>query len=192
MQEFEIIWQKKFKDTPPVGYRLREQFYDRWLRFHSLPKSKRYPSTDEERSVLLSRANTLVGKMFRREEAFWLISSRPDYDESKIPLDPHPFTVESRDLPKAFSWEDLREDPEDRLQWSSYAKLLTWRPGLFDDVFLKIADGEEFAIVFASSDMTSLLAPYDGGFDLILPNVESVSELTNEFRTWLSDRGDGL
>lgn len=126
------------------------------------------------------------------EEAIWLVSSQPECDPEMVFFELDPYTRKSRELIKAFSWQDLEESVEDRLQWSTYAKILKWRPTSLDDVFLKIADDEEYEIVFASRDLASLFAPYDGGFDLILPKSEKVLELKKKFSAWLSDRADYL
>ena len=192
MNEFEAIWRNNFGQIPPIGHRLRWEFSDRWIRFHSLPKSKRYPESEEEYSILLNRANTLAGEIFDDGEPFWLAASRPHYQPGTISHDLPPHTKNNHNLPEAFRWFDPIEDVEDRLQWSTFAKQMTWRPGAYDDVFRKIANDEDYAITFAKKDMLSLLIPYDGGFDFILPNAQAVSELKDKHPLWLSNRKDYL
>ena len=52
MSDFAEAWSARYGDTPPVGWRLREQYGgragSRWFRIHSLPGSKRYPDTPED------------------------------------------------------------------------------------------------------------------------------------------------
>ena len=42
MTEFKSFWRNHYGECPPLGHRLRDAFVDRWVRFHSLPESKRY------------------------------------------------------------------------------------------------------------------------------------------------------
>ncbi|MEM6648741.1 MAG: hypothetical protein AAF603_00660, partial [Pseudomonadota bacterium] len=122
----------------------------------------------------------------------WLMASRPEYDLDTISFDPAMFTIDTYNLDKVSSFIDLKDDPEDLPKWSTYAKELTWRPSLFDDIFLKIAEDEEYGITFAKLDMSLLLAPYDGGFDLILPSSNKVQEWRNKFKEWLPYEGGFL
>jgi hypothetical protein len=39
----------------PVSYELRGRLHDRWVRFHSLPESKRNADDEEEYAVLIRR-----------------------------------------------------------------------------------------------------------------------------------------
>ena len=50
----------EFGTIPPLGYRLRLSYPDRWIRIYSLPEGKRYAETDEEREILLERQNAVA------------------------------------------------------------------------------------------------------------------------------------
>ena len=78
MTQFEIIWREKCGPTPPLGYRLRDNFPGTWIRFHALPKSKPYAENDEDRFIILSRANALACELFKNQEPFWLAATRVD------------------------------------------------------------------------------------------------------------------
>ena len=192
MSTFEELWHDRFPWTPPVGYRLRENVPNRWVRFHSLPRSKRYPDTAEEFDTVLGRANALADQLFEEGDRFWLVASRPEQVPNAESFDVEPFTLTRFNLPKVFTWEDAQESVEDRLLWSSHAELLTWRTAAYDDIFRKIADDDECAVIFATADLSSILAPYDGGFDLILANADDAFEIESKFNFWLSDRTDSL
>jgi hypothetical protein len=56
-------WEEHWPDCPPIGYELRCE-RDRWVRFHSLPESKRYPDTEDEWAIVLDRYNTVLDELF--------------------------------------------------------------------------------------------------------------------------------
>ncbi|MGW1610935.1 DUF3885 domain-containing protein [Streptomyces sp. NPDC002285] len=59
------LWQQQFPKVPPIAHELRAAYSDRWVRFHSLPRSKRYPETEEEYAIVLHRYNTLLDELER-------------------------------------------------------------------------------------------------------------------------------
>jgi hypothetical protein len=55
MSEFNADWHRLRAGLFPIGYLLRRDGATHWLRFHSLPASKRYAETPDEWQILLSR-----------------------------------------------------------------------------------------------------------------------------------------
>ncbi|MDB4915783.1 MAG: hypothetical protein JWM95_3427, partial [Gemmatimonadetes bacterium] len=53
-------WPEWYPDAPPVGFLLREAYPDRWLRIHSLPEAKRYPTSGFDYAELLRRHNSVA------------------------------------------------------------------------------------------------------------------------------------
>lgn len=49
------VWEQRWPGSWPEADKLRGLFPDRWVRFHSLPGSKRYPDTEAEYEILLDR-----------------------------------------------------------------------------------------------------------------------------------------
>lgn len=49
------LWEQRWPDCPPLAHELKSSYEDRWVRFHSLPESKRYAETEDEYEVLLGR-----------------------------------------------------------------------------------------------------------------------------------------
>lgn len=184
MTSFKTLWASRYGVIPPIGYRIRDALSARWTRLHALPNSKQYADCDDERAVIVSRANRLATDMFGEGRPFWLASSRLRPDPSFINYEPDYFARLNWDLPESFTWKDYLEEPEDRLLWDVHAASLIWRENAFDSLFQKIANEEEFEIIFVSHDMDYMLAPYDGGFDLVLPNSEMVAEWTTRFSDW--------
>lgn len=52
------LWQRRWADCPPVAHQLRGPYREVWVRFHSLPESKRYAQDDHEYAIVLDRYNT--------------------------------------------------------------------------------------------------------------------------------------
>jgi hypothetical protein len=64
--------------APPIADRLKWIFPDRWVRFHTLPESKRYPDTGEELSEILDWHNRLLNEIAKTGNSFWLITVVPE------------------------------------------------------------------------------------------------------------------
>ena len=62
---------------------------------------------------------------------------------------------------------------------------------LVDHVLCAIARGE-CTPFFVSPQLSVLLAPYDGGMDIILPDVSTRNFYRQKYRAWLSGRPNGL
>ena len=53
-------WQVRFPDCEAAAHRLRAAFPSRWVRFHSLPRWKRYPEEEGEYAEVLGRQNRIL------------------------------------------------------------------------------------------------------------------------------------
>jgi hypothetical protein len=196
MSTFSAIWRDCFGNSEPIGYRLREDFPDRWFRIHSLPNSKRYADTSAERSILLERANRLGDTVLGGRAPCWMIASYPS--DVNDPNNVNDLTSEPRKtkedfaLPYSHVWSDLHEAPADRFPWECFAASTTWESGKFNAAILRIADDEEDATLWFSPERASVFAPYDGGVDVIVGQGSGVNRLERQYRDWMSDRADWL
>ena len=64
-----LAWEENWPGGHPVADELKYRFPDRWVRFHSLPESKRYPDTPAEYDELLHRHNTVLAELCGRRGA---------------------------------------------------------------------------------------------------------------------------
>src|SRR5262245_44813519 len=76
-------WDRCFPNCEPIGHRLRVAFPDRWIRFHSLPESKRYPEDDAEYAEVLARHNSILGELAPPDSQVVLITT--GYSGSPVP-----------------------------------------------------------------------------------------------------------
>jgi hypothetical protein len=68
-------WATKWAQTPPVASTLRRLHPDIWVRFHSLPDSKRWPDTDAEYRTVLSRHYAVLDALGLRSECLVIAPS---------------------------------------------------------------------------------------------------------------------
>ncbi len=189
MSSFESFWQKFYGQVPPLGHMLRAAFPDRWIRFHALPESKRYPETKAEEEEILRRGNALATHVLQSESQCWLSTGVATWfaDENDGPSEfyrPYQMT-------RSFDWNPSDSESQDGEPTTFYATSTTWVPGNFDDLLLEIANWREKAIL-ADNASGRVFAPYDGGFDLICTDQDDVMRLKSEFGSWMSAREDWM
>lgn len=182
--EFSKVWRQYFDETPPFGHLLRHDFFSHWTRFHALPESKRYADTRDEWETVLSRANTLATECFGDQSPVWVATG---YATDFAPKD--------NDLPsrmrmaEAMKWRDYSEELPDQSEITFFASVHDWTPNSLDGLFVEAANDQENVVLF-SEDTQTVLAPYDGGFDIISLRPGKIRDLENKYRAWMSNRAD--
>jgi hypothetical protein len=173
------FWHSRYPQTPPVSYLFKQRLADRWVRIHSLPKAKRYADTIAEWAILLHRQMTVMSDLLGgAAQARMVINS----------------CTASHPLPKmkpvtylgAFAVE---EDPGSGAR--VHARLVTASlDGKSLTPLLKRIADDRLRAFFAGGNC--LIAPYDGGMDVILENADACREFKAKYADWLSERADGL
>jgi len=192
--DFAAFWTSRYHSAKPTGWLMRSALARWWIRFHSLPLSKRYADTDEERSILLDRQNHLAAAVLGEGQSCWLVQSHwitPDGGvDLAVQYDPF---RESREyqLKPAFSFR-RGEDDDDEPEWNVLAGIVSWERGRFDDTLLRIADERAGPTLWMSANDGAVFAPYDGGVDLFLPQQKARDALRLKFADWLPSHPDGL
>jgi hypothetical protein len=170
-------WQVRYPDVLPIRTLINGRtFPNRWMRIHSLPLSKRYADTPEEWAILLDRQNSLIDQLVPQgTEVQWVINW--------IEPDNHLF--------QSFGLEPLGifQEAEDEPEYDSFLLETTWEHDPRHPLLIMIADETLRAFMIAPD---CLIAPYDGGVDVIASDPHSCYALKRRFRDWLSKRADGL
>lgn len=203
-EQFDAFWQRTYPGTVPLSHQLRDVYPTRWLRLHSLPGSKRYPSSTEEWETLLTRQNTVLADVLQVAERVLLVAGEYDFDRShtKFPVDWQFSAAEClKDLPLTqltpIDLTKLPPDPrvaEEYKPGDLYRLVLTdvqWQPHAWDPILKAIAEGELRAF-FLSKAQECLIAPYDGGMDLIYKDQQTRDHYRTKYHGWRSAREDGL
>ncbi|MFF4771755.1 DUF3885 domain-containing protein [Microtetraspora fusca] len=179
------LWERQWPECPPFAHWLRDHYPDRWVRFHSLPDSKRYPDNEAEYAVVLDRHHTLLSELDPGADLLVITAEWTDTAATT----PQRWPRRSQVAPSARHWRTLIEEPDDpefRAYTQLYAELRPWRPGIIDAVLRAVADDEISGVILGPSDLRWLYHPYDGGADVILPTRSERDALKERHRTWLS------
>ncbi|NUS93934.1 MAG: hypothetical protein HOQ36_16285, partial [Nocardia sp.] len=141
------LWRRRRSRCRPVADELKYAYRDRWVRFHSLPGSKRYPGTAEEYRIVLDRYNTVLDELFAGQEIYLITCDWSDRPEPGARPDDH-----ARRHPGARHWTSVRDDPtETDIEFVSYTHLFAsrihWRPGAVDDQLRAVADDETAGVM---------------------------------------------
>lgn len=67
MTEAARVWtdsvQRHWPNAPERIEDFKHRFPDRWVRFHSLPDSRRYPETEDEYAIVFGRHHTVLDEL---------------------------------------------------------------------------------------------------------------------------------
>jgi hypothetical protein len=186
-------WDRCFPSCQPIGHHLRVAFPERWLRFHSLPGSKRYPEDCAEYAEVLARHNAILGELTRPGAQVVLVTT--GYSHSPVPSRPYPEVIAFD--PGASPWRTLamhrlEERFEEPSYWHLFASTWEWRPCTFDPLVRLVADDAVANVLVVAPDCRWVLHPYDGGMDVIAESPEARRLLRASNSSWLSPRADGL
>lgn len=184
-------WTKEHGELAPVGHALRPRYSERWTRFHSLPESKRYPSTKGEMGEVLRRATTVANALFKAGEVIYVYISNFRYEDSLAP--------ESQTIAGVVTDNGsviLRANPDDVPSedddiFTTWARRDAWPLGFFEELIRQVARAKVGLVCLASPESGNVFCPYDGGMDTFSSSKE-VRDSLRSFRSWMSPRSDGL
>lgn len=197
-------WRQAYGETPLVGHVLRDRFPRRWLRIHSLPESKRYAETDDERREILRRQNAVLSDLIGDDRPCELVFGYYG-EEERLPADvlaalrglgPVFLAMDAMDAMDAGDAGNTDGATDGAPEASARSPLLkaslTWRPHALDVVLLAVADDVLETPLLVSVERRCIVAPYDGGVDLIVEREELRDELRSRYVRWLSRHPRGL
>lgn len=158
---------------------------ERWVRIHSLPGGKRYPTTAAERVELLRRHNAVI--MAVLEAAPSVLLGYEFRGVGRLPVD-DPLAPW---LPAAPPVMRIAPEDDDSEATSVFAGLLSWAPGLLDGPLLAVAN-DQLRLLLLNWSTGAAYAPYDGGADLFWPSRAERERARTRFANWLSSDPSGL
>jgi hypothetical protein len=188
-----IDWDRCFPHCEPIGHHLRVGFPERWVRFHSLQGSKRYPEDEAEYAEVLARHNAILGELARPGSQVVLVTT--GYSGSPEPSRSHQAVVafDSGAVPwRTVAMHRVEEGFDEPSYWHLFASEWEWSPGAFDPLVRLVADDAVANVLVVSPACRWVLHPYDGGMDVIAESPEARRLLQAKCAVWLSARADGL
>jgi hypothetical protein len=179
---FKEWWSATLGLVPPLGWRLRDQLHDNWLRIHTLPLSKRYPETRTEWAEVAKRQKAAAAEALGGVgRPCWVV----------VPVYGQDVRLHRRfdDLPGLKLARGFVKVVDHR-KVTFWAARTVWKPSTFKVALRAVAD-DRFRALWAS-DKGDVFAPYDGGVDLILRPPARLAEVRSKFESWLSAHPEGL
>lgn len=184
-------WNRQWAPSRPVAHELRSVHPDRWVRFHSLPESKRYADSDEEWQILLDRHYRVLGELFASSDILIFTCA---WSSTKAP--PTRTDFDMRINPDGQHWTSLLTeddpDPDFRVFTHLYTGRTRWQPGSLDPVLRAAASWETAGIMISDCGLTRIYHPYDGGADVLLATGFERDELRDRHTDWLSSHPGGM
>jgi hypothetical protein len=186
-------WHVMFPGCEPIGHRLRTAFSTRWVRFHSLPGSKRYPEDEGEYGTLLDRHNRVLGELVGSEPSIILLTTSYSENWNAVPRQPELQALDPDAKPwRSVPMHELEAHFADPTYWHVFASVWRWRVGILDPILRLVADDVIANVMVVDPGCSWLLHPYDGGMDVILGSADARNHLKSSHVEWLSPRADGL
>jgi hypothetical protein len=190
-------WTGAWGNCRPVGYELRACLHDRWVRFHSLPGSKRYAGNEGEYAELLRRHLTVLAGLLSRDSAgserdLLVVTASWSGGPAPAPREAELAGV----LPAADHWTSILTDDSvpGEATWTHLWVTAARFPGEDLSRLLRlVADyGTAGVIIITTIGLSWLYHPYDGGADVIAATPGQRDQLRRQYREWLSAHSAGL
>ncbi len=195
-QKFTEYWDTNFPNTPLINHLFKHNLKERWLRIHSLPEAKRYAETAEEWAILLARQNTIFSDLMPKNTEICIVSgiySNEDKEFDKHVFDKLPYfkTLIFKELADLKMNKISKDWCDEGVSFTPCFAKAIYTPNTFDDILKSIAN-DEWRLFFVDTKTNTIIAPYDGGVDIIFANENDLIFYKNKYKNWLSEREDGL
>ncbi len=178
-------WQRNWPEVEPIGYLLRGAYPDRWVRFHSLPNSKRYADDAAEYAELLARHRRVLSELQGGVGSGQLVAIAEDFEARDLASG-----WSRRQLPRAWPWRRALGTVE-----ASAPSFLWVSTGLGEDeldALLIAAADDQARVIVSTAELLWLYHPYDGGADVIAADTTTRDALRDRHPEWLSAHASGL
>jgi hypothetical protein len=187
-EAFLDYWRRTYGDGPLPAYLLRDRFAERWLRLHSLPGSKRYAETEDEHREILRRQGMLFADLIGEGSRCELVFSYYG-EEASLPAE---VRAALHRLAPGFLMMLTADESNLVAEYPLLHASFTWQPGSLDTILRAVADDLLETPIFVGVEQGRILAPYDGGIDLIVESKERRAELASRYASWRSTHPAGL
>jgi hypothetical protein len=184
-QRLSQMWDLKWAGSQLIGHRLRHDHPERWVRFHSLPGSKRYADTAQERSEIVRRHRSVLDELRQDEDISSLAVIATDYGPRDLATG-----WTKKHLIDAWAWRSYLDpdDPEIPVYFWVTSNL---NSNQLDDLLLQAAD-DRAHVVLTSAELDWLYYPCDGGADVVAATSIERDALRDRDPNWLPDNIHGL
>jgi hypothetical protein len=171
-------WKTLSPELEPIGYLLKQVYPDRWVRFHNLPESKRYPETEAEYQTIIDRNMLIFFSLI--SEGSEIVAFNAEYDVGNNSGVPDSQFLPLVHEPQFYGTVKSPKDPDQNFHIYS---------GRFDSSnfasLVRLAADEVLPnIILAAFAQRVIYHPYDGGMDFILKSKSERDALREKFIAW--------
>jgi hypothetical protein len=175
-ENIESYWKLTFTECPPINYLLKVYYTERWLRIHSLPDSKRYAATNAEWEILFHTQNCILEDVFEENETLYLFTGI--YSNTEITFAENSFS-DNQSL-KAYDFIPLKiidlyamskDYCEENTFFTPHFVPILFKKNNYNELLKAIANDETRAF-FLNPKTNTIVAPYDGGLDIIYKDTQ--------------------
>lgn len=188
-------WAEVRRDWPLASHEWPIRGNERWVRFHSLPGSKRYAGNEDEYAEIMRRHLTVLAELLSQDNAgtereLMVVTVSWSHDPGPVPR-----TAElSRAMPAAAYWTSVLTgiNAPDDTWWHLWVSATRLHSRELSRLLRLAADDGTAGVIITTAGMDWLYAPYDGGADVIAATAEHRNRLHRAHKDWLSDHQAGL
>lgn len=188
-------WARRWPNSRPIAHELSCGANGRWVRFHSLPESKRYAGNETEYAEVLRRHNILLGELVgtpAQEQAVLVFTC--SWSDGPMPVPRAPDLTAAS--PPSTYWTSVLEDRDEDTgeEWWThlYVGQVPWTDGVLDALLRLVADDETAGVIIGCRQLSWLYHPYDGGADVLAASPAQRDQLRDRHKAWLPAHPRGL
>lgn len=194
--ELTVRWAETWGECRPLSYELRSCLHDRWVRFHSLPRSKRYASSEAEYAEIMRRHLTVLAELLPGDTAdgaggLVVVTASWSGDPRPAPREPELAAV----LPTAAHWTSVLTDdsvPGEEAWTHLWVSAANLHGEELTRLLHLVADYVTAGVIITTDELDWLYAPYDGGADVIAASPGHRDRVRLAHQDWLSAHPAGL
>ena len=189
--EFNKYWDINYPESNLIAHELKVVYPNRWLRIHSLPESKRYAESEDEYQIILNRQNKLISELIGENTEILIVSGQYETELT------NEISTELSNFGKFIKCRTIKlhkiypEEYENDFFYDVYFRPDVWVQNSQNELLKSIAN-DEFRAMFVCPKGNCIVAPYDGGMDIIVESQEKRNKLKDKYKDWLSEREDRM
>lgn len=188
LAELTVLWARRHGDRLPLGHALGRGADETWVRFHSLPGSKRYADDEDEYAEIMRRHFTVLGELGSGAPV-WVVTTQCSEGPAPGANEPGRVGVHA----DSRYWRTVREaDEPDEAYWHLYVSLEPAIPERLGMLLRAVADDVQAGVFIADRSLEWLYHPYDGGADVYARDRVQRDQLRAEHAGWLSRHRHGM
>jgi hypothetical protein len=182
------LWQKQFGEFKPLGFLLKVEFFNRWLRIHNLPMSKQYPQDDSEYEEVYKRNIRIIEDNLNLKEIY-IFCTCYQTNQSTVYQNSNIKSLENINLELYLSDDITDYDfPDEPYFRNIYFTKFSWNIKKIKEILKDLNDEKLSHLALYSSTTNVVICPYPGGVDIIYNDAKDVLIGEKKYKSWLPNK----